>query len=118
MGKLSYRRPVGARVGASVSKPQAMPGAILELPRWGVGQNESQRRMLCVNPQVLAAQRRPDRPCKSGLRSCRLDRFDQRLRRIMRVSHVLRLFGCQRFDLHRAGFPFAPAGDESDGETL
>ena len=49
----------------------------------GVGQNENQRRNLRLNPQVLAAQRRTDRPYKSGLRSCRLDRFDQRLRRIV-----------------------------------
>ena len=59
MGNLSQSRPVGARVGISVTKPQAMPGAILELPRWGVGQNKNQRRIFRVNTNLLTAQPRP-----------------------------------------------------------
>ena len=35
-----------------------MPGAILVLPRWSVGQNRNQRRILRVNTDLLTAQRK------------------------------------------------------------
>ncbi|EGF27633.1 hypothetical protein RBWH47_00287 [Rhodopirellula baltica WH47] len=36
-----------------------MPGAILELPRWGEGKNRNQQRIFRVNTKHLAVQRSP-----------------------------------------------------------